>query len=486
MSKLEHQHIQGFVARGYKDLPEAVYLLCHIDVPAEARIWLGTLLDLITPSSDKGKGVAHHIAFTHPGLKNIGMQSDDLRTFPHAFQEGMEATRRTRILGDDGESAPGNWRWGTDRGDDSIHLLLLIFAVDAQTLENAINKVRNAYRGITEKYRLDTLTFIPAREHFGFGDGISQPIINGLSRTGAKENTLPPGEFILGYENAHGKIPITPTVTSAHDPTGILPRTRIDVEALDGGNDLKTTVEAADFGRNGSYLVFRQLSQDVKGFWGFINRAAEETYGEQSRAQRMRIAAKMVGRWPSGAPLTVCPAADDPAHARRDDFSYAADPHGNLCPVGAHIRRANPRDALEGTREESIKKSNLHRLLRRGRPYGAPLSQTFDVDEILAARSEGEEVGLHFICLNADLERQFEFVQQTWINNPKFGNLYSDVDPLLGGQGSVQGTFTLQREPLRERINGVNRFVEVRGGGYFFLPSLPALRYLTSLSPAKA
>ncbi|MEX2401099.1 MAG: hypothetical protein WD423_10035 [Rhodothermales bacterium] len=473
MAQLEHDDIQGFIVRGYGRLPEASYLLLHVSDTAGAREWLGEMVELVTPSTTKPPDAAYHVAFTCEGLRALGVHEDDLNTFSLPFFEGMAAPRRTRILGDMHESAPSEWRWGGP-DTDAVHVLVLLFGRDEEALETACAKVRNAYRGVTELARLDTYSFEPIREHFSFRDGIAQPIIEGLSRTGPPENTLPPGEFILGYENAYDKLPASPTVAPERDPDVLLPR----VDAVtDGGN----ASVVGDFGRNGSYLVFRQMSQDVKGFWDFISSIAEDMYGSSDSMTRTRIAAKMVGRWPSGAPLVMCPHADDEEHADKDNFGYADDPHGTMCPVGSHIRRTNPRDALEGSAEESITVSNRHRLLRRGRAYGAPISDTIDVDEILGAEEEHEECGLHFICLNADLSRQFEFVQQTWVNNAKFGGLYTDADPLLGNHDASDTTFTMQREPVRERITGMKRFVEVRGGAYFFLPGLRALRYLATL-----
>ncbi|MEL6143308.1 MAG: Dyp-type peroxidase, partial [Bacteroidota bacterium] len=352
---------------------------------------------------------------------------------------------------------------------------------DKGVLEETIDKAREKYRGVVEHKRLDTFSFRPAREHFGFRDGIAQPIIEGLSRTGPPENTLPAGEFILGYKNAYGKVASGPTVALKNDPKGILPRVAIEAESHNNETPTLQELEAADFGRNGSYLVFRQMKQDVKGFWNFIAQASKEKTLKDSQDPRIKLAAKMVGRWPNGAPLTECPVKNNANQENNNNFNYAGDLDGSRCPIGAHIRRTNPRDALEGTFADSIKTSNRHRLLRRGRPYGKPLSSKFDIDEILAAKDNHEEVGLHFICLNADLGRQFEFVQNTWVNNTKFAGLYSDSDPLIGNQHSDHNTFTIQRAPIRERITEMKSFVNVRGGAYFFLPGLRALRYLASL-----
>jgi deferrochelatase/peroxidase EfeB len=182
------------------------------------------------------------------------------------------------------------------------------------------------------------------------------------------------------------------------------------------------------------------------------------------------------------------PTEDDPARATANRFGYhKSDPQGLRCPLGAHIRRSNPRDSLDpapGT-AASLAVNATHRLLRRGRTYGPPLSTSFDPDEILQA-DEGEERGIHFICINANITRQFEFVQRSWINNSQFDGLLDETDPLLGTRrlpsGRPTDNFSIPGCPVRQRISGLPTFVVVRGGAYFFLPSLSAIRYLASLT----
>jgi Dyp-type peroxidase family len=195
----------------------------------------------------------------------------------------------------------------------------------------------------------------------------------------------------------------------------------------------------------------------------------------------VRLAAKCVGRWPSGAPLALSPEKDDPTLSDADDFGYyEKDPHGFACPIGSHIRRSNPRDSLGPDPETALKSANRHRILRRGRSYG---------DRPKDPRVEdGVDRGLHFICLNSDLERQFEFIQHTWINNSVFGGLNGEVDPLIGNitklsdeQGRNRAIMTVQDDPLRTRVHNMASFITVKGGAYFFLPSITAMRYLASL-----
>jgi Dyp-type peroxidase family len=180
----------------------------------------------------------------------------------------------------------------------------------------------------------------------------------------------------------------------------------------------------------------------------------------------------MVGRWPSGAPLVKAPDHDAPALADDNDFAYRDDPGGLACPIGAHIRRANPRDSLGPEPTASLDASDRHRLLRRARSYGPAGDGT---------RSAGSETGLYFICLAADLARQFEFVQHTWLNNATFNGLYDDADPLTGTHHPAGATFTVPARPVRHRYRGLPQFVRTRGGAYFFLPGVSAVRYLAQL-----
>ena len=247
-----------------------------------------------------------------------------------------------------------------------------------------------------------------------------------------------------------------PTVSTELDRNGVLPL---------------ASAHARDFARNGSYLVLRQLAQNVSGFWRFLDSAVSGWEGDRVR-NREQLAAQFVGRQLDGTPLAA------PAAASRNDneFGFADNPLGARCPIGAHIRRANPRDSLPfRDARSSLSVTNRHRILRRGRVYGAPLSDP------LAATDEGER-GLLFTCLNADIGRQFEAIQHGWINDPTFGGLYNEQDPLVGSQPTGGGSLTIGTSPVRRRLHGIPRFVTVRGGGYFFLPSLSALRFLSALS----
>ena len=188
------------------------------------------------------------------------------------------------------------------------------------------------------------------------------------------------------------------------------------------------------------------------------------------------------------------PDKDDPDVPVSDSFAYIKpqsdgaggnDPFGHKCPLGSHIRRTNPRDSVFPGTDEALTMPNVHRILRRGRAFGPPVAPSMEPDDILAAEDAGEERGLHFICFNTDIGRQFEFVQHTWANNPKFASMYRELDPLIGDHGKrhreSKGTFTIPAEPLRKQITGVKRYVNVLGGAYFFLPGIKALRVLAGL-----
>jgi Dyp-type peroxidase family len=304
-------------------------------------------------------------------------------------------------------------------------------------------------------------------EHFGFADGMGQPAIEGTFQTNKapERNVIKAGEILLSYTNDYGKPADSPMVSLASDRSDVLPQPPVTEGAQPTTRDL---------GRNGTYLVFRQMAQHVARFCQFLDKATRQPNGDLDPEASIRLAAKMVGRWQSGAPLIKSPEADRPGLEKDDDFAYReTDERGFKCPIGSHIRRSNPRDSLGPTADQAVRTANRHRLLRRGRSYG-PRPEDRRVDDHV-------DRGLHFLCLNSDIERQFEFVQQTWCNNPVFGGLNGEVDPLVGNLTKGDEIFTIPADPLRTRVHNLERFVTVKGGAYFFLPSLNALRYLARL-----
>ncbi|MCU0527329.1 MAG: Dyp-type peroxidase [Elainella sp. Prado103] len=483
MEKLDLEDIQGIIVYGYGKLAAARYLLLQITDRSAGHDWLSSLVDRITSAarnpSVTGQSTCLNLALTASGLTRLGLAAPTLDQFADEFQEGMTFTpHRQRILGDQGESAPEYWQWGGTT-TPRIDLLLMLYAIDESTLEQFYQTLVDEFvsHGIQEVKRLDTQRLPDRKEHFGFRDDISDPIIAGTERTGTPENTINAGEFILGYRNGYGQYTNRPLISPDHDPEQLLP--------IDSASGLK------DLGRNGSYLVFRQLHQDVRAFWQFLDQQSRGAQGEPQPQTRLKLAAQMVGRWTSGAPLVATPQQDNADLAEKNDFLYhASDPQGLKCPFGAHIRRVNPRDALEPNpgSAETLNTTNRHRILRRGRTYGQPLAGSMQPEDMLnaeAASNPDLERGIHFICFNANISRQFEFIQHTWVNNPKFDGLYNDDDPLIGdrGQNQTHGVshFTVQAAPVRKCIAGLPRFVQVRGGSYFFMPGIKAIRFLSQL-----
>jgi Dyp-type peroxidase family len=467
VEKLELEDIQGLLARGYGRLRAARFLLLSFMEPGLAGPWLRGLAGKITHAGEDPRTNALHVAFTPDGFRALALPEDAIAGFSNEFREGMTTRHRQRILGDTGTSAPASWLWG---GPDTpaIHGVLMLYAVDEPTLATLVGAQVPALADakVSIVATLDTCD-LGGNEHFGFHDGISQPVIDGIGRDGPAAQTVQAGEFVLGYLNEYGLLTDRPTIPADQDRAGILP-------------GLAGSGRGKDLGRNGSYLVVRQMEQRVSRFWRSLDQLTRHDDTPDPEA-RVRLAAKMVGRWPGGAPLTLSPDADDPSQASMNDFGYhEQDADGLRCPIGAHIRRTNPRDSLDPNpgSEGSIRLNRRHRILRRGRAYGTRLT----MDEALQGEASDGGRGLHFVCLVGNIQRQFEFIQHTWANNPKFAGLYEEVDPLVGPRGADGATFAMPVSPVRARVQGLPEYVTVRGGAYFFMPGIRAVRYLASLS----
>ena len=460
MSDLEIDDIQGLLARGYGRLRAARFLALTFGSAGMARQWLASVTDEVTPASRDPHDIAVHVALSAPGLATLGLPSETLSQFAFEFREGMTTEHRKRVLGDFGGDDPAGWRWGGPN-TAQVHAVLMLYAADEASLGPLVERhlAELGAAGISTAASLESHD-IGDVEPFGFRDGISQPVVKGLGREGRPDDTVRAGEFILGYANEYGLLTDSPLVSENSATPGILPP----------GAERATR----DLGRNGTYLVVRQLEQDVAGFWRYLDRFAD------SPDECVRVASKMVGRWPGGAPLALSPDFDDAALEKANDFAYhKADPHGMRCPVASHVRRTNPRDSLDPNpgSDDSTAVNKRHRILRRGRSYGPRMS----MEQALSDGDDGVERGLHFVCLAANIARQFEFIQHTWANNPKFDGLYDEVDPIMGPRGESGATFSMPAEPVRKRITGIPSFVTVRGGGYFFLPGIRALRYLATV-----
>jgi Dyp-type peroxidase family len=437
--------IQGIVYNGWNDHAFAGFLFARLgDDARAARAWLDAMRPDITPVARKRR--RRHgrlqLALSATGLAALGVPDDVIHAMPSEASAGMAS--RSRVLGD---SDPASWRLGG--AGARLDALVMVYARDADTRDEELARQRRALASAGATLYPDELAG-PShpREHFGFADGLSQPFLPGLhDKPRPGETRIPVGEILLGYENAYGRHPSSPQ----------------------WGN--------FDLGRNGSFLVFRKLEQDVAAFWSWIaGHARRLAGGDPATTAELTdlIAAKLMGRWPSGASLALTPDHDDPAYATPDRvnaFGYLHhDPDGLHCPLSSHVRRANPRDARGGSAEQSEEVIGRHRILRRGRAYGPRLAK----DDAIAGRDDGAERGLYFLCLQSSIARGFEFIQQTWLANPGFLGLHREPDPIVGTSNG-RCHITIPAEPFRLRLTNIPTVVTHRGGGYFFVPSLSAL-----------
>jgi len=445
----ELDDLQALLRSALRTLPHARYALYHLPVGADGRRFLATLVDDVTSAADRDASVATQVALTATGLAGLGVPSMITDGFSDEFLSGMVG--RSRFLGD----TPEDWQWG--RGDqDSVDLLVITYAATPDLLVTAggtLDARATAFGAVL----LDARETHGSSEvePFGFRDGISQPYVPELASSADDSRARPValGEFVLGYPNAYGLLTQRPVLPQHLDPQGLLP-------VLPAGADRSHPDGGRDLGRNGTYLVLRTLAQDVDAFDAYVTTTAAELGLDPEL-----LAAKMVGRWRGGASLVQSPDVDRAELATANDFGYHHDDvRGLRCPVGAHVRRANPRDSLDPRpgSDASQAVTDRHRLLRRGR--------------VLA---DDPQQGLQFVALNANLGRQFEFVQHSWLNDPKFAGLTTDLDPLVTPH-TPDAVFTIPGKPFRTRVCGLPEFVTTLGGAYFFLPGRRALCYLAA------
>lgn len=484
MRTLEFDDIQGLVRFGYKHQTQASFLLLQVKEREAARAWLASVPVSSAVSAETPPDTALQLALTRDGLQALGVADDIVNAFSPEFVSGLgRDASQSRRLGDVGANAPECWQWGG--GQRVPHVLVMLYARPGQLAAFQQAVEAQCAKGFDILLKLAT-SDLDGIEPFGFVDGISQPKLD-WDRTRAERdqeqlaynNLSCLGEYLLGYPNEYGGYTDRPLLDPQRDPQALLPRA-------------EDRPAQADLGRNGSYLVLRQLRQDVHGFWQFVN---EQVGGDA--AERERLAAAMVGRTRQGEPVVT--SSGDPK-ADLNSFDYQADPQGVRCPLGAHVRRANPRNAdlpsgepgllswlkrtlgvdAQAREQDRVASTRFHRMLRRGREYGAPVS----IDQALSGVASGSDTGLHFICLGASLARQFEFVQSAWMASTRFDGLRNESDPLLGtrepaADGSPTNEFSLpQPDGPDRRVCGLRQFVTVVGGAYFFLPGIRALRYL--------
>lgn len=437
--RLEIEDIQHFLVSRPRALA-ARYEFLTFRQSAGAREWLKGILEKVGTAKAIESNDSYtrwvSVAFTWNGLRALGVDEASLATFPEEFRQGMAA--RAEIVGASGSNHPKHWVGGLERPD--LHAIVVLFARDVTERERCRQEHREYLLqcdGVKVLSSLDLEAIPPftyAHEHFGYRDRLSQPYIKGIDGepTPGSGPAVNAGEFFLGYPDENGP------------PSG-LPRPEV-------------------LSHNGSYLAYLRLEEHVGAFRDFLRQ-----HGETPEQQEL-IAAKLMGRWRSGAPLVLAPDKDDPELGgdiqRTNDFNYAKmDPYGYGCPLGAHIRRMNPRDTAANMQRR--------RMIRRGGTYGPALPE--------GKPDDGVERGIAAFVGCASLVRQFEFAMNVWANDPNFHELGNERDPIFGTQ---DGTYdmTIPKRPIRKKITGLPSFTTVRGGAYFFLPGIRALRYLAALS----
>jgi len=510
------EEIQGDGLAGFRK-DHGIYLFLLIGNVGQARRWLAWLTPQIatlrkvhrfnqlfrTMRQRSGEPAIDqtwiNICFTASGLEAL-TTAEEVRAFAdRPFKVGQK--ERSAGLGDPTDpnslGHPDHWIVGGTRSP--VDILVIVQGDDRADVDATANAVLEGpgARGLdlVLSQVTATRTDLPGHEHFGFRDGISQPAVRGLM------SEDDPDDFLAARILDH-KDPRSSTFAAPGQPL-VWPGQFIFGERIESGDPEKPEGLAPvslspNWIRNGSYVVVRMLRQRVVAFWRFVSKEAAALARRQGfeDLSNVFLAAKLVGRWPSGAPLMRSPVSDDSRVAKgleANDFDYqdATEPWqlieglrdldpslpmsmgdilGEVCPHAAHIRKVNPRDESTDLGGQAHTLSRL--LIRRGMPFGEPIAEPTNAP----ASADDEDRGLMFVCYQTSIERQFEFVQKTWANGllvPKPGG----QDPLIGQ--TVSGT---RRFELPSRTGGAallsldQPFVIPQGGGYFFAPSIGALR----------
>jgi Dyp-type peroxidase family len=439
---VELEDVQATVLRYRPEPYYGTHAQLHVEDAQAGREFLRRLTPYVDSAAEwwQAGEAWTSIAISYTGLVALGVPQDSLQSFPEAFRVGM-AARADELL-DYGPNDPKNWEMPFGTGE--IHIAISIFSESEDKWRRAMETARQQYQGfsgVTVLLMQDFGAQPGDLNSLGYRDSIGQPAIqgSGVESLPGQGRPIKAGEFILGYPGEAG-VP--------------LPMPRPDV-----------------LGRNGTFVGLRKYQSRVGAFNRFLHKHA------QTEQERELLAAKLVGRWRSGAPLTLAPMQDDSALGadprRNDDFTYAADPHGRQVPLGSHMRRMNPRD----TKLALLTDVNIHRIIRRSTTYGAP----YDPNAI-SEQDDDVPRGIYFIFLSAKAMATMEFLQQEWINNGNFMNLGNERDPNVGLQEDG-ATFTIPQDPVRRRIHDIQTFNVLRGGEYFFMPSLSALKWIGGLRP---
>ncbi len=421
---LELHEIQATVLRPRPAPYFGTHVLLRVDDAQAGRAFLRRLTPYVDSAADSriAANVWLDVGISYMGLEALGLSQESLQSFPEAFRVGMAA--RAKQLGDEGVNDPKNW--DKPYGTGQVHIGVSAFSDSEEKRRRALAVAREQYEGFSGVSVLAMQDFGAQPgdlNSLGYKDGIDQPPIEGIGvdPLPGQGRPIKAGEFILGYPGEAG-VP--------------LPMPQPDI-----------------LGRNGTYVGYRKYQSRVGAFNRFLreNGSTEE--------ERELVAAKLVGRWRSGAPLTLAPDKDSPALGadpqRNNNFDYANDPRGRQVPFGSHIRRMNPRD----TKLTRLTDVNIHRLIRRGTTFGPPYNPN--------ALSEADDEVPHgaiFLFMSADGD---------------FIGAGNERDPIIGRQ-EEGATFTIPKQPVRRRIHGIQTFNVLKGGEYFFMPSMSALNWLAN------
>jgi Dyp-type peroxidase family len=433
--------IQATVLRHRPEPYFGSHLFLHINDPRGGREFLRRLAPHVSSASDwwNAEDAWIAVAISYQGLVALGVPEDSLQSFPEAFREGMAA--RAEKLYDYEANDPTNW----DRpfGSGQVHIQVSIISDTEEKWRRTMETARQHYQGFSGVTVLLIQDFGAQPGSFnslGYKDSIGQPAIegSGVDPLPGQGQPIKAGEFILGYPGESG-VPLA------------MPQPEV-------------------LGRNGTYVGLRKYQSRVGAFNRFLRENG------QTDEERELLAAKLVGRWRSGAPLTLAPTKDDAKLGedpqRSNDFTYAGDPQGKRVPLGCHMRRMNPRD----TEMPVLTDVNIHRIIRRSTTYGAPYDRN-----AMSEHDDEVERGIYFLFISAKAMNTLEFLQQEWINDGNFMNLGSERDPIVGLQ-EEGAPFTIPKAPVRHRIHGIETFNVLRGGEYLFMPSLSALNWLAGLN----
>jgi deferrochelatase/peroxidase EfeB len=476
--------IQGFILRGYR-MPMVRHFLITVGVPAEARKMLGRLVSgnesdapQITTAEDwhigfepgPGDNLAAaprrkpdyclNLGITWPGLLALEIK-DRVPTLSFksfgAFIAG--AAERAKLVGDAGESDPKHWIGGFGAGSD--HVLITLHAVTSKAMTSYSDRLSTLFAeggAFREIWRADGMALMEVQNcqpvptfkvHFGYTDGISMTTIRGGPERYPLDHQQPcePWLFVLLNEAENYFVP-----------------------------------EPQELGRNGSFAVFKMIETDVVGFENYLQ-------SNKDKIDPELLAAKTCGRWRNGIPLALSPETDSPSGGispeQLNNFEYvnadgSGDPRGLRCPVGAHMRRINPRGQPVTGQGQPGGSNNTHRLIRRGIPYGPVYDPAQPYD--------GIERGLLGYFINSNIENQYEFVLGHWINESEFAGAVrlhpKSKDPMIGTQDPAESIFVIPRAngapPIK--ITGFSSFITTKAAAYCFLPSITATKFIANLS----